>query len=181
MSTPLRYQGTPVTDTRQGAGTHPTPRPPGRPESGHGIISLCLAAASFATAPFLLLVPVAGFIPAILAAAGVVLVWIGLRRGDRRPGLAVAGLIVWAVLFGLTLSIAMLWTRLVVVPAVSDYPELQKAIGHIKLVLRRWRPGGFGASRWRPARGWRAATQAPPELAPVMSRRRQSVSVVERS
>lgn len=76
------------------------------------------------TAPFLLLIPVAGFVPAGLAAAGAVLARIGLRRSDRRPGLAVAGLIVSVMLFGLT-----------VVPSVSYYPELQKAISHIKLVL----------------------------------------------
>lgn len=112
------------------------PTPPQLQESGsgYGIVSLCLAAAAFVSTPFLLLIPVAGFIPAVLAAASVVFAWIGLRRSDRGPGLAVAGLIISVVLFGLTLSIAVLWTRLVVVPAVSDYPELQKAIGH-NLVL----------------------------------------------
>lgn len=63
MSTPSQSQGTPVTDTRQEeVDAHPTtpaPRPPGRSGSGYGVISLCLAAAAFVTAPFLLLIPVA--------------------------------------------------------------------------------------------------------------------------
>lgn len=46
-----------------------------------------------------------------------------------------AGLIVSVVLFGLTLSIAMLWTRLVVAPAVSDYSELREVIEHIKRLI----------------------------------------------
>lgn len=91
MSTPSqpqdKPQSTPVADTRQEVDAHPTPapRPSGRSASGHGIVFLCLAAAAFVTAPFLLLLPVAGFIPAGLAAAGVVFAWIGLRRSDRRP------------------------------------------------------------------------------------------------
>lgn len=97
--------------------------------SGYGVVSLCFAAAAFVTAPFLFLLPVASFIPAVLAAAGSVFAWIGLRESDCRPGLAVAGLVVSVMLFGLT-----------VVLSVSDYPELQKAIGHIKLVLLD--PGG---------------------------------------
>lgn len=76
MSTPSQPQGTPVTDTRQeevdAYPTTPAPRPPGRSGSGYGVISLCLAAAAFVNAPFLLLIPVAGFILAGLAVAGVV-------------------------------------------------------------------------------------------------------------
>lgn len=107
------------------------PSPSERSGSGYGSVSFCLAAASFVTAPFLLLVPVAGFIPAILAAAGAVVAWSGLRRTDRRPGLVVAGLIVSVVLFGLTLSIAMLWNLVVVDPAIRDYTELHEVIDHI--------------------------------------------------
>lgn len=99
------------------------------------IVSLCLTAASFVTAPFLLLIPVAGFIPAVLAAAGAVSAWLGLKQSDRRPGLAVAGLLISVMLFGLMLSIAMLWTRLVVAPAVSDHSELQEVIDHIKRLI----------------------------------------------
>lgn len=87
------------------------------------------------TAPFLLLIPVAGFIPAVLAAAGAVSAWLGLKQSDRRPGLAVAGLLISVMLFGLMLSIAMLWTRLVVAPAVSDHSELQEVIDHIKRLI----------------------------------------------
>lgn len=136
MPTPSQRGSTIVADARQGSGAYQTQAPRSTDRSGndYGIVSLCLAAASFVTAPFLLLIPVAGFIPAILAAAGLVFAWTGLRRSGRRRGLAVAGLIISAVLFSLTLAIAMLWTRLIVVPAVSDYPELQKATDHI-LVL----------------------------------------------
>lgn len=135
MSNPSPPHDTPVAATQQEDDTLPTraPRPPsGGPGSGHGIVSLCLAAASFVSAPFLLLIPVAGFIPAVLAAAGFVFAWIGCRGSNRRPGLAVAGLVVSVVLFGLTLNIAMLWTRLVAAPAIRDYPELRAVLGHIK-------------------------------------------------
>lgn len=137
MSTPSQHQGTAVTDTRRKDDAHPAPapRPPGWSASGHGIVSLCLAAASFVSAPFLMLIPVAGFIPAILAAAGTMFAWIGLRESDRTPGLAVAGLIISVMLFGLTLSIAMLWTLQVVVPAVRDYSELQEVIDHVGRML----------------------------------------------
>jgi hypothetical protein len=74
--------------------------------------------------PFLIMISVADFIPAGMAAAGVMLAWIGVRRSDRRTGLAVAGPVVLVMPFGLT-----------VVPSASDYPEPQKALGHIELVL----------------------------------------------
>lgn len=64
----------------------------GRSASGHGIVYLSLAAVSFVTALFLLLIPVADSVPALLAAAGFVSAGIGLRESDRRPGLAAAGL-----------------------------------------------------------------------------------------
>lgn len=79
---------------RKEADADPTPAhwPPGRPVSGYGILSLCLAAASFVTAPLLVLLLVAGLVSALLAAAGVLFAWAGLRRSDRRPGLAVVSL-----------------------------------------------------------------------------------------
>ncbi len=72
--------------------------------SGHGVASLCLATT-------------AGMVSLCLA-AGAVLAWIGLSPSDRRTGLAVAGLVVAVMLFGL-----------MVVPSVSDYPEVRKVAG----------------------------------------------------
>lgn len=111
-------------------------QPRDRSWDGYGVASLGLATAAFVTVPFLLLLSlVVGFVPAVMVAGGVVFAWIGLRRKNRRPGLAVAGLIVSAVLFGLTLSIAMLWTQLVVDPAFRDWPELQELIDHVRQLL----------------------------------------------
>ena len=122
-------------------GAPPAPRPPGRPGSGYSVISLCLAAATLVTTPLLLLPPVAAFIPVVLAAAGIVFAWIGLRRSGRRTGFAVTGFIISIMLLGLTLSIAVLWTRLVVFPAIHNYPELQVLSGTLLvaggLLLRR--------------------------------------------
>jgi hypothetical protein len=112
-----------------------------RPWNGYGVASLGLAVAAFVSAPFLLLfsvvgfVPAVAFVPAVLAAGGVVFAWIGLSRKDRRPGLAVAGLIVSAVLFGLSLGIATLWTQLITDPAFRDWPELRELIDHIRRLL----------------------------------------------
>lgn len=142
MSTPSKPRQMPVTSTWQETGAYPGPsgssekrRSSGRSGSGYGIVSLCLAAAAFFTAPFLLLIPVAGFVPAVLAAVGIVVAWLGLRRSERTPGLAIAGSIVSVVLFGLTLSIAILWTLLVVAPAVSDYQQLHDVIDRIRAIL----------------------------------------------
>lgn len=133
MSTPPQPEHEPARATRrERAYPNPAARPSGGSANGYGILSLCLAAASFVSAPFLLLISVAGFTPSVLAAAGVMLACIGLSRKDNEPGLAVAGLIVCAVLLGLTLSIAILWTRLVVAPAISDYSALQEVIDDIK-------------------------------------------------
>ena len=111
-------------------------QPEDRSWNGYGVASLGLATGAFVSAPFLLLLSlVVGFVPAVLAAAGVAFAWIGLRRSDRRPGLAVAGLVVSAVLFGLTLSVATLWTQLITDPAFRDWPELQQLIDHIRQLL----------------------------------------------
>lgn len=138
MSTPSWHRDISDTEAGQEVDAHPISAPPlpDDPVSGSGIFSLRFAAAAFVTAPFLLLLPVSGFIPAGLAAAGMVFTWIGLRRSGRRPGIAVAMLIVSIMLIGLTLSMAIPWTRLVVVPAVSGYPEPRGLAGHVNLILQ---------------------------------------------
>ncbi|QIN84577.1 LPXTG cell wall anchor domain-containing protein [Rubrobacter tropicus] len=141
MSNVSQPEGTPTTSPSPvpDADPGPIPRPTDRSWNGYGIASLGLATGAFVTAPFLLLLPVVGVVPTVLAAGGGLLACIGLSRKDRRPGLAVAGLIVSAVLFGLTLSIAMLWTQLVIYPATRDYPELrevmQEVIDYIKRLI----------------------------------------------
>lgn len=114
--------------------SRPDPAPPPRSRSaqGHGILALCLAAAAFFVAPFMLLIPLFGFLPAILAAAGVAVAWTGLRRSDHGVGLAVTGLVISVVLFGLTASIATLWNFLVVDPAIRDYQELHEVVDYVR-------------------------------------------------
>jgi hypothetical protein len=114
--------------------SRPGPAPPSGPRSatGYGVLALCLAAAAFVVSPFMLLIPLFGFLPAILAAAGVAVAWAGLRRGNHGVGLAITGLVLSVVLFGLTASIATLWNFLVVEPAVRDYQELQDVIDSIR-------------------------------------------------
>jgi hypothetical protein len=85
--------------------------------------------------PFLLLIPLLGFLPALMAAAGVAVAWAGLRRGGHGTGLALTGLVVSVVVFGLTASVATLWNFLIVDPAVRDYAELHEVIDYIRSLV----------------------------------------------
>jgi len=116
-----------------------TPEPAGelgrRSARFHGLLALCLAAAAFVFSPFLLLIPLLGFLPALMAAAGVAVAWAGLRRGDDGTGLALTGLVASVVVFGLTASVATLWNFLIVDPAVRDYKELHEVIDYIRSLV----------------------------------------------
>lgn len=66
-----------------------------------GMIALVLVAAGFLSAPLLILIPYIGFLPAMLAAAGALIAWTGLRDTSRGNGTAVTGLITGVIVFGL--------------------------------------------------------------------------------
>lgn len=99
----------------------------------HATIGLCLAVVTIVSSP-LLLVPAIGFIPAIAAAIGAIVAWLGIRRSDRGTGIAMAALVICVILFGLTASVATAWTILVVNPAFGDYDQLHEVFDYVKRI-----------------------------------------------
>lgn len=100
----------------------------------HGVTALACAVVAVLISPALLLIPVAGALPALVAGAGAVAGWIGLRCDDTDRILAAIGFVSALVVLVLTAGAALLWTVFVVDPAISQFPELQEA-------LRRLLPG----------------------------------------
>lgn len=99
-----------------------------------GILALVLCAVAFLSAP-LLLIPYLGFLPAVVAGAGIVVAWSGLRRSTHGTGLAVTGLIISVVLFALLAGIATVWNVVVADPAIRDYEQLHEVIDHVKTLI----------------------------------------------
>ncbi|MDN6304494.1 MAG: hypothetical protein L0J74_01615 [Corynebacterium sp.] len=129
MSNPQSAQGTPVHVYQH---NQSSPAPGGKSAIGSGIVALLLCVAAFVTAPLLLLIPYIGFVPALLAAAGVVVAALGLRGSTHGTGTAVTGLIVSVAVFALLAGIATLWNVVVADPAIRDYDELHEVIDYIK-------------------------------------------------
>lgn len=123
----------PLQDTTTDHQHHGAPSPVGRPATGHGTISLALSAATLLTAP-ILLIPILGFLPALLAAAGVLVAWTGLRGSMRGTGITAAGLVVTVIVFAVSAGIATAWHVGVIEPAFRDYEQLHDVIPQ---VLRR--------------------------------------------
>lgn len=113
----------------------PSPAWPDRSAAGSGILALVLCLAAFVVSPPLLLIPYIGFVPALLAAAGIAIAGTGLRRSDHGTRTAVTGLIVSVVVFALLAGIATLWNLVVADPAVRDYDELHEVIDYIKTLV----------------------------------------------
>lgn len=111
------------------------PATAGKSATSSGILSLILAGVAFLSAPIFLLIPYAGFLPAIIAAAGVVIAIVGLRGSTRGTGTAVAGLIVSVVVFALLAGVATMWNLVVADPAIRDYDELHEVIEYIKSLV----------------------------------------------
>lgn len=111
------------------------PATAGKSATSSGILSLILAGVAFLSAPIFLLIPYVGFLPAIIAAAGVVIAIVGLRGSTRGTGTAVAGLIVSVVVFALLAGVATMWNLVVADPAIRDYDELHEVIEYIKSLV----------------------------------------------
>lgn len=94
----------------------------------HGEISIVLCLLALMLTPLLVLLPIAGFIPAVLGLVGAVVAWTGLKRAPHRRGPMVTGLIASTVVFALAASIATLWHATVIVPAITDYNDLGTAV-----------------------------------------------------
>ncbi|UAL30428.1 hypothetical protein K8W59_02565 [Nocardioides rotundus] len=86
-------------------------------------------------APIFLLIPYVGFLPALVAGAGIVVAWTGLRGSTHGAGVAVTGLIVSVVLFALLAGVATMWNVVVADPAIRDYDELHEVIDYIKTLV----------------------------------------------
>lgn len=133
MSNTYPPQGTPPVHVYQtntaAAGT------PQKSAAGSGIISLVLAAGGMLTAPLLLLIPYVGFVPALIAGAGIVVAWGGLRGATSGTGIAVTGIIASVVAFAFLAGIATVWNLVIAGPAVSDYDELHDVIDYIKSLI----------------------------------------------
>lgn len=110
------------------------PRPQ-EPAKQHGWISVVLCVAALVVTPVLVLLPIAGFIPALLALGGATVAWLGLRGEANRSSLLVGGLIACTVVFALTASIATMWHATVVVPALTDYEDLGAAMANARDAL----------------------------------------------
>lgn len=132
MPTPNPAHGTP-----SDSDLHPTaaPRGTGRSAVGGAVVALALSTAAVLSAPLLLLIPYVGFLPALIAGAGIVVAWASLRGSTHGTGLAVTGLIVSVVLSALLAGLATVWTVVVADPAVRDYEELHEVIDHIKSLI----------------------------------------------
>ncbi|MDN5724477.1 MAG: hypothetical protein L0G99_00915 [Propionibacteriales bacterium] len=100
----------------------------GRSANAHGGVSLGLSAVGLVSAPFLLWIPVVGFLPGLLAGRGGVVAWRGLAGDQRRSPILVAGLIAALGLFALLGALASVWYVMVAGPAMADYPELREAL-----------------------------------------------------
>ncbi len=107
----------------------------GKSATGRGIVALVLAAVALLSTPIFVLIPYIGFLPALVAGAGIVVAWTGLRGSTHGTGVAVAGLIVCVVLFALLAGIATMWNVMVADPAIRDYDELQEVIDYIKTLI----------------------------------------------
>lgn len=132
MSTPNPNPGTPVHVYQNNTSTAPAR---GKSATGRGIIALVLAAVALLSAPIFLLIPYIGFLPALVAGAGIVVAWTGLRGSTHGTGVAVTGLIVSVVLFALLAGIATMWNVVVADPAIRDYEELHDVIDYIKTLI----------------------------------------------
>lgn len=99
----------------------------------HATISFCLATVAIVSSPTLL-VPAIGFVPAIAAAVGAIVAWLGIRRNDRGTGIAMVALVICVILFGLTASVATAWTFFVVNPAFGDYDQLHEVFDYVKRI-----------------------------------------------
>lgn len=130
MSTPNPSSGTPVHVYQNN--TSPAR---GKSATGRGIVALVLAAVALLAAPIFLLIPYVGFLPALVAGAGIVVAWTGLRGSTHGTGVAVTGLIVSVVLFALLAGIATMWNVVVAGPAIRDYDELHEVIDYIKTLI----------------------------------------------
>lgn len=106
--------------------------PDGSSGTGSGVTSLVLSAVAVLITPPLLFFPYIGFLPVLIAAAGIIVAGSGLRRSTHNTGLTVTGLIVSVIVCILLIGVAAVWTVLVADPAVRDYQELQDVIDHIK-------------------------------------------------
>lgn len=135
MSPPGRYEYETNTSPTRGDEEASVGRHTEVSAAPHAAIAMGLAVVSLVSTPLLLLFPIIGFLPAIIAAAGVVVAWLGLRKSTRGTAVALVALIFCVVLLGLTASIATLWHVVVVSPAVSDYDQLHQVIEYIKELM----------------------------------------------
>ncbi|PCC26785.1 hypothetical protein CIK75_01420 [Glutamicibacter sp. BW78] len=135
MSPPGRYEYETNTSLTRGDEEASVGRHTEVSAAPHAAIAMGLAVVSLVSTPLLLLFPIIGFLPAIIAAAGVVVAWLGLRKSTRGTAVALVALIFCVVLLGLTASIATLWHVVVVSPAVSDYDQLHQVIEYIKELM----------------------------------------------
>ncbi|MCQ9384307.1 hypothetical protein NQ038_09730 [Brevibacterium sp. 50QC2O2] len=108
---------------------------PQKSATGSGIISLVLAASGMLTAPLLLLIPYVGFVPALIAGAGIIVAWTGLRGATSGTGLAVTGIIASVIVFATLAGIATVWNLVIAGPAVNDYDELHDVIDYITSLI----------------------------------------------
>lgn len=118
--------------------TAPVPPAPATPENdakSAGIAALALALGAVALSPVLMLIPYAGFIPVIMAAAGAGIAGRALRRRTQHTSWAVTGLVVAVITTALLSGIATFWNLMVADPAVRDYPELHEALEYAKRVI----------------------------------------------
>lgn len=132
MSSSYPPQGAPpvhVYQTNAAAGV------PQKSATGGGVLSLVLAAGGMLSAPLLLLIPYVGFLPALIAGAGIIVAWAGLRGATHGTGLAVTGIIVSVVVFAILAGIATVWNLVVAGPAVGDYDELHDVTDYIKSLI----------------------------------------------
>lgn len=97
----------------------------------HAMVGLVLAVVALVSSP-ILLVPALGFVPAVAAAIGAIVAWLGVRRSNRNTWVAVTALVICVILFGLTASVATAWTFFVVNPAVGDYEQLHEVLEYVK-------------------------------------------------
>lgn len=133
MSSSYPPQGTPPVHVYQH--NQAAPQALGKSATTSGIIALLLCAGAFLAAPLLLLIPYIGFLPALLAGAGIIVAGLGLRGSNRGTGIAVTGLIISVIVFALLAGVATLWNVMIADPAVRDYEELHEVIDYIKSLI----------------------------------------------
>lgn len=108
---------------------------PQKSAAGSGVLSLVLAAGGMLSAPLLLLIPYVGFLPALIAGAGIIVAWSGLRGATHGTGIATTGIIACVIVFAILAGIATVWNFVVAGPAVSDYDELHEVIDYVKSLI----------------------------------------------